>query len=63
MVTRTGFEPVNVPVKGVCVNHFTNGPSKLAPETGIEPVTCRLTAGRSTAELFRRCLIILPRIP
>ena len=26
MVTRTGFEPINARVKGVCVNRFTNGP-------------------------------------
>ena len=26
LVTRTGFEPMNVCVKGICVNRFTNGP-------------------------------------
>ena len=26
MVTRTGFEPVNTTLKGMRVNHFTNGP-------------------------------------
>ena len=28
MVTGTGFEPVNVCVKGICVNRFTNPPFK-----------------------------------
>ena len=49
MVTRTGFEPVNACVKGMCVNRFTNGPfSFMAPEIGLEPTTQRLTAVCST---------------
>lgn len=28
MVTPSGFEPENVCVKGICVNHFTTAPSK-----------------------------------
>ena len=40
MVTDTGFEPVYVCVKGICVNRFTN-PPKLYKKTrgnkGIEP--------------------------
>ena len=31
---------------------------KMAPEAGIEPATCRLTAGRSTAELLRNGRIV-----
>jgi hypothetical protein len=29
-------------------------PGRLAPRTGFEPVTYRLTAGRSTVELSRK---------
>ena len=29
MVTRTGFEPINACVKGMCVNRFTNRPCIL----------------------------------
>ena len=48
MVTRTGFEPVNAAVKGRCVKPLHQHAITMAPETGLEPVTCRLTAGRST---------------
>ena len=48
MVTRTGFEPVNAAVKGRCVKPLHQLATTMAPETGLEPVTCRLTAGRST---------------
>ena len=34
MVTRTGFEPVNACVKGMCVNRFTNGPSYFTKKNG-----------------------------
>ena len=47
-VTRTGFEPVNAAVKGRCVKPLHQHANNMAPETGLEPVTCRLTAGRST---------------
>ena len=26
LVTHMGFEPMNVALRGLCVNHFTNGP-------------------------------------
>lgn len=29
LVTRMGFEPMNVALRGQCVNHFTNEPYKL----------------------------------
>ena len=56
LVTCTGFEPVNDAVKGRCVKPLHQQAMKLAPETGFEPVTNRLTAGCSTAELFRQVL-------
>ena len=38
MVTRMGFEPMNVCVKGICVNRFTNAPfRKQEAVEGIEP--------------------------
>ena len=48
LVTCTGFEPVNAAVKGRCVKPLHQLATTMAPETGLEPVTCRLTAGRST---------------
>ena len=48
LVTSTGFEPVNAAVKGRCVKPLHQLAKAMAPETGLEPVTCRLTAGRST---------------
>ena len=48
LVTSTGFEPVNAAVKGRCVKPLHQLAMTMAPETGLEPVTCRLTAGRST---------------
>ena len=48
MVTSTGFGPVNAAVKGRCVKPLHQLAKAMAPETGLEPVTCRLTAGRST---------------
>ena len=39
MVTRTGFEPINACVKGMCVNRFTNGPNKMAPTVRLELTT------------------------
>lgn len=50
MVTRTGFKPVNARVKGVCVKSLHQR-AIMAATTGFEPVTNRLTAGCSTAEL------------
>src|SRR5438270_12237818 len=35
---------------------------KKAPRTGFEPVTYRLTAGRSTVELSRKMLVPLERL-
>ena len=57
LVTCTGFEPVNAAVKGRCVKPLHQQAISMAPETGFEPVTNRLTAGCSTAELFRQALI------
>lgn len=31
MVTCMGFEPINVALRGLCVNHFTNRPNLAAP--------------------------------
>jgi hypothetical protein len=42
LVTRTGFEPVNACVKGMCVNRFTNGPLKMAEQERFE-LSRRLT--------------------
>ena len=46
LVTRTGFEPMSACVKGMCVNHFTNGPYFVSTEvfllvtrTGFEPMS------------------------
>lgn len=35
---------------------------KEAPRTGFEPVTYRLTAGRSTVELSRKACVLLERL-
>ena len=48
MVTCTGFEPMNAAVKGRCVKPLHQQATTVAPETGLEPVTIRLTAERST---------------
>ena len=47
MVTSMGFEPMNAAVKGQCVKPL-HQLAVMAPDTGLEPVTCRLTAERST---------------
>jgi hypothetical protein len=47
MVTSTGFEPMNVCVKGICVNRFTNWPQKMVGLGGLEPPTSRLSGVRS----------------
>lgn len=31
MVTCMGLEPINVALRGLCVNHFTNRPNLAAP--------------------------------
>ena len=46
-----GLEPLVSSVKGRHLNRSTNRP--LTPKTGFEPVTVRLTAECSTAELLR----------
>lgn len=48
MVTSMEFESMNAAVKGRCVKPLHQLATTMAPETGLEPVTCRLTAGRST---------------
>ena len=39
MVTRTRFELVNDAVKGRCVKPLHQRAIKMAPKTGLEPVT------------------------
>ena len=39
MVTRTRFELVNDAVKGRCVKPLHQRAKKMAPKTGLEPVT------------------------
>ena len=48
MVTSTRFELVNAAVKGQCVKPLHQLAIKVAPDTGLEPVTNRLTADCST---------------
>lgn len=50
MAARAGVEPA---LSRVTVERLTTWlPCKMVPETGIEPVPCRVSTGRSTPELF-----------
>ena len=49
MVTRTGFEPMNACVKGMCVQplHQRANKNKMVGLNGLEPSTSRLSGVRS----------------
>src|SRR5574344_1169937 len=64
LVTRTGFEPINACVKGMCVNHFTNGPKQMVGLNGLEPSTSRLSGVRSNQLSYKPiCFLLVIRQP
>ena len=52
MVTRMGLEPMNVCVKGICVNRFTNVPKKWSGRRGSNPQQPAWKAGTLPIELL-----------
>ena len=53
LVTRTGFEPVNACVKGMCVEPLHQRAIKMVDLNGLEPSTSRLSGVRSNQLSYR----------
>ena len=58
MVTRTGFEPMNACVKGMCVQPLHQR-AKMVDLNGLEPSTSRLSGVRSNQLSYRSITIDL----
>ena len=56
MVTRTGFEPMNACVKGMCVKPLHQRAIKMVGLGGLEPPTSRLSGVRSNQLSYKPIL-------